>query len=92
MRIHQLGEFKHGDLRFAAKERLELVIGVDVTPVLSVLEVVLTDVLHTRLVISVRGSGREPTTAASTSSGCTGLARAPAAFPLAVLVLGMGPL
>ena len=45
MPVHQLGEFKHGDLRLTAEERLELVIGVDVAPVLSVLVVVLTDVV-----------------------------------------------
>ena len=43
--VDELGELEQGGLRFAAKEGPELVVPVNVAPVLSVLQPVLTDVL-----------------------------------------------
>ena len=75
MLADQASHFKHGHLGLA-KHFLELGVRIDHALVGSILQIVRFDVNHSLLMISVRGRGSEPTTAARAALGVRGFMKA----------------
>ena len=81
MLVDRLGHLKHIQL-LAAKNRLQLVIGVDFALILRILDLCFLMCAQTFFVTSLRGSGAEPTILASCSDGCMGFMNALFVFAL----------
>jgi hypothetical protein len=65
----EFSHLEHADLLLATKDHLQRVIGVDQSPLLLVLELVLLDVIPQLFGQLTRGRGVDPTITASASSG-----------------------
>jgi hypothetical protein len=65
----EFGHLEHADLLLATKDHLQRIIGVDQSPLILVLELVLFDVIPQLLVSSPRGRDVDLTITASASSG-----------------------
>ena len=72
----ELRHLEHANLALAVEDRPHGGVRVDLRPFLFVLQAVLLDVVPELLESLRRGSGFEPTMAASLSSGCTGFIKA----------------